>query len=165
MVSTRLLISKSSSPCTNPLVTVQSAPITIGVTVTWMFHCFFNSQARSRYLALFSPSFSFTLCSVRTAKSHYLVGSLFLSTMNRTGHLAEIRWSVCISKSLWILCFSFSRTNSVLCIYHLFIWSNLNFLYNSQWITLSTQSYLVLNSLCANILHSLIMWFIVLSLS
>ena len=33
MVPTRLLISKSFSPCTNPLVTVPSAPITIGITI------------------------------------------------------------------------------------------------------------------------------------
>ena len=31
-------ISKSSSPFTNPLVTVPRAPITIGITVTFMFH-------------------------------------------------------------------------------------------------------------------------------
>ena len=40
MVSANLLISKSSSPCTNPLVTVPRAPITIGITVTFMFHSF-----------------------------------------------------------------------------------------------------------------------------
>ena len=40
---TRPLISKSSSPSTNNLVTVPRAPITIGVTVTFMFHSFFNS--------------------------------------------------------------------------------------------------------------------------
>ena len=36
MVSTRPLISKSSSPCTDPLVTVPRAPITIGITVTFI---------------------------------------------------------------------------------------------------------------------------------
>ena len=46
--------------------------------------------------------------------------------------------------------------DSGLCIYHLFIWSNLNFLYNSQWITLPKQSCLALYSFCANLLHSLI---------
>ena len=40
MVSIRLLISESSSPCTSPLVTVQSAPITIDITVTFIFHGF-----------------------------------------------------------------------------------------------------------------------------
>ena len=36
------LISKSSSPCTNPLVTVPSVPITISITVTFIFHSFFS---------------------------------------------------------------------------------------------------------------------------
>ena len=43
MVSTRPLVSKSPSPCINPLVTVPRAPITIGVIVTFMFHSFFFS--------------------------------------------------------------------------------------------------------------------------
>ena len=47
----------------------------------------------------------------------------------------------------------------------MFIWSNLNFLHNSQWIILPTQSYLVLYSLCANLLHLFIMRLIVSSLS
>ena len=42
-VSTRLVISKSSSPCTNPLVTVPRASIIIGINIT-----VFNSLARSR---------------------------------------------------------------------------------------------------------------------
>ena len=50
MVGTRPLISKSSSPCTNPLVTVPSAPITIGIVVNFMFHSFFSSLARFWYI-------------------------------------------------------------------------------------------------------------------
>ena len=65
MVST--LISKSSSPWINPLMTVPSAPVTIGITITFMFHSFFNSLAR--YLSFFSFSFNFTLLSAGTAKS------------------------------------------------------------------------------------------------
>ena len=61
MVSTHPLISKSSCPCTNPLVTVPSALITIRITVTFMFHSFFSSQARFKYLFLFSLFFSFNL--------------------------------------------------------------------------------------------------------
>ena len=53
MVSTHLLISKSFGPCAKPLVTVLSTPITIGITVTFMFHSFFSSLARSWYLSLF----------------------------------------------------------------------------------------------------------------
>ena len=38
MFSTYPLISKSSSPFTNLLVTVPSTPITIGITVIFMYH-------------------------------------------------------------------------------------------------------------------------------
>ena len=51
MVSTHLLTSKSPSPFNNPFTTVMKAPITIGIIVTFMFHSFQNSQARSRYLS------------------------------------------------------------------------------------------------------------------
>ena len=69
MVFTRPPTPKSSSPFNNPLVTVPKAPITIGIIVTFMFHSFFNSLARSRYLSFFSHSFSYILWSDGTAKS------------------------------------------------------------------------------------------------
>ena len=77
MVSTRPPTSKSSRPFNNPLVTVLRAPITIGIIVVFMFHRFFNSLARSRYLSFFSHSFSFILWSARTAKSTILQFLLF----------------------------------------------------------------------------------------
>ena len=55
----------------------------------------------------------------------------------------DSRWSVCISKCQRSLCVSFSRRESGLCIYHLYVWSNFNFLHNSQWITLAIQRCLV----------------------
>ena len=79
--------------------------------------------------------------------------------------MAEIRWSVCTSKSHRSLWVSFSRTAAGLCTYHLLVWSNLNFLHISMWITLPSQSCLVLYSFCANFLHTLIMWLMVSSLS
>ena len=72
IVSTRPPISKSSRPFNNPLVIVPNAPITIGTIVTFMFHSFFNSLARSRYLSFFSLSFRFILWSAGTAKSTIL---------------------------------------------------------------------------------------------
>ena len=69
-------------------------------------------------------------------------------TITRFGRLAEIKWSICISKSqssffldtFWVVNISF------------FVRSNLNFLHNSQWITFPTQLCLVLYSFCANLL-------------
>ena len=140
MVTTRPPTSKSSRPFDNPLVTVPKVPITIGIIVTFMFHSFFNSLARSRYLSLFSHSFSFILWSAGTAKSTILQVFFFVDY----GLLAEIGWSVCMSKSHRSLCVSFYRTGAGLCLYHLLAWSNLNFLHISQLITLPTQSCLAL---------------------
>ena len=117
MVSIRLPTSKSSSPFSNPLVTVPNAPITIGIIVTFMFHSFFNSLARSRYVSFFSHSFSFILWSARTIKSTILHFLFFLLIIVRSDLLAEIRWSVCMLKSHSSLCVLFSRTDAGLCIY------------------------------------------------
>ena len=92
-VSTRPAMSKSSSYCINPLVTVPSSsscraasadildplspflPIihrhrqVFGIIVNFLFHNFFNSLARSRYLSIFLLSLNFILWSAGTAKS------------------------------------------------------------------------------------------------
>ena len=101
----------------------------------------------------------------RDSKVDNFADSLFLLIIMRSGLLSGIRWSVCMLKSHRSLCETFSRTGTGLCIYHLFVWSNLNFLHISQWITLPTQSCLALYSFCASLLHSLIMWLIVSTLS
>ena len=131
MVSTRPPTSKSSSLFNSPLVTVLSAPISFGIIVTFMFHNFFSSLARSRYLFFFSLSFSFILCSAGTAKS-IILQDFFLSITIRSGLLAKIWWSVCMSKSYRSLCVSFSKTAAGLCIKHLFGWGNLHFLHISH---------------------------------
>ena len=101
MVFTRPLISKFSSPFNNLLVAVSSAPIKIGITITFMSHNLFYFLARFWYLSLFSPSVSFTLWSVGTVK--FTIRQVLFSD-----RLAEIRWSVCISKYLrsWYVSFS-----------------------------------------------------------
>ena len=131
-----------------------------------MFHSFFNSLARSRYLFFFSHSFSL-FCSQPRQKSRQFCKLFFflLLIIIRSGLLVEIRWSMCMSKSHRSLRVSFSRTDVGLCKYHLFIWSDLNFLHISHRITLPTQSWLVLFSFCANLLHPLIMGLMVSSLS
>ena len=62
MVSTRPLISKSFSPWTN----FFSDRVERANHNCFMFHSFFSSLARPKYLSLFSLSFSFTLWSTET---------------------------------------------------------------------------------------------------
>ena len=64
-----LLISISSSFFSRFFGTVLRAAAMIGVTVTFMFHNFFNSLARSRYLSSFLLSFILILWSAGTTKS------------------------------------------------------------------------------------------------
>ena len=106
IVSTRPPTSKSSRPFNNPLVTVPNVPITIGTIVTFIFHSFFNSLARSRYLSFFSLYFRFILWSAGTAKSIILqiLFFFFLLIIMRSELLTGIRWSVCMLKSHRSLC-------------------------------------------------------------
>ena len=145
-----------------PLGIVPSASITIVITVTFMFHSFFSSLARYKYLPLFSSLIS-TLWSAGTVQStiQQVLVFFFFFSLSRSGLLTGIKWSVCISKSQRMFCISFSRADSSSCIYHQAVGSNFLFLHNSLWFTFPTKSYLVLYSLCASLLHSLIMWLIV----
>ena len=84
--------SKSFRPFNNPLVIVAKTTISVGTIVTFMFHSFFNSLGRSRYLFFFSHSFSFILWSAGTAKSAILqILFFFLLIIIRSDLLAEIR--------------------------------------------------------------------------
>ena len=139
--------------------------------VTFISHSFFNSLARSRYLSFFSLSFNFTLWSAGTWKS------IILQVLVCFFVFCWLLWVLVVwprlddpfvyQKSLCqkSLCVSFSRTAVGLRLYHLFVWSNFNFLHNSQLITLPTQSCLVLNSFWINLLHLLIMGLMVSFLS
>ena len=105
MVFTRPLISKCPSPRINLLVTVPRVPITIPITVTSMFHIFFRSLIKSKYLSFFSFSFSFTQWSAGTAKSNIQqVLFFFFFFLTKSGRLAKNRWSV-YYYYLFILCF------------------------------------------------------------
>ena len=91
IVTSRPPTSKSSRSFNNPLFTVPNAPITIGTIVTFMFHSFFNSLARSRYLSFFSLSFRFILWSAGTAKSIILQILFLLLIIMGSGLLTGIR--------------------------------------------------------------------------
>ena len=103
IVSTRHLISKTSSSYNNPSVTIRRDPIAIGISFTFIFHGVFNSLARSKYLS-FSFSFSFILWSAGTAKFTIFQVLFFLLMIIKSGLLADIRWSVCMTKSSRSLC-------------------------------------------------------------
>ena len=75
MVSILPLIFNSSIFFSKPL---ESVPTATSITVTFMFHSFFNSLTRTRYLSIFSRSFTFTLLSDGTAKSFVSSSSLLL---------------------------------------------------------------------------------------
>ena len=95
IVSTRPPTSKSSRPFNNPLVIVTNSPITIGTIVTFMFHSFFNSLARSRYISFFSLSVIFILWSAGTVKStilQILFFFCFLSVFLRVVRTSVSRW-------------------------------------------------------------------------
>ena len=77
MVSTRSLISETSSLLINYLVTVPRAPITIGINVIFMFHSFFNFQVMSRHSLLFT-FFQFHSMVIRDSNIHNLASSFFL---------------------------------------------------------------------------------------
>ena len=84
-VSIRPPTFKSSKPYNNPLVIVPKEPITIGTILTFMFHSFFNSLARSRYLSFFSHSFRFILWPTDYYCYHYY------NTFSRVFHTSVIR--------------------------------------------------------------------------
>ena len=163
MVSSCLPTSKSSRPFNNPLVTVPKAK-----NHNW-YNChrhvplFFQFSSKIKVLISLFTFFQFYSVVSWDSKVDNFAGFLFLLLLIiiRSGLLAEIRWSVCMSMSNRSLFVSFSRTGAGLCIYHLLAWSNLNFLDISQWITLPTKSCLALYSFCANLLHSLIIIIII----
>ena len=78
-ISVPPLISKSLNPLTKPLEIIPSKSVTIGITVIFMFHSYFSSLTRSRYLSLFIAFFDFHLVVGGDCKVHYLAGSFFYS--------------------------------------------------------------------------------------
>ena len=155
MVSTHPLISKFSS-------TFNNCDCNKSTDYNWYkphLHVpqfFFHNLANSRYLSLFSFCFSFTLWLTGTATLTNLQVLFFFLIIIRSYRLAENKSSVCMLKSHRSLCVSFSWTNARLSMYHLFRWSNLNFLHNSLWITLPTHLCLVLYSFYCTLVFLLI---------
>ena len=79
MVMILSLTSKSSIQFSKLFGTVPNAPTTNVITKTFTFHSFFSSQARFKYLSIFSLSF-FILRSTGTAESR---SSFLLVNLNK----------------------------------------------------------------------------------
>ena len=77
MVSTLPLNYKSSSLFNNPLVTVPRPPITTGITVTFIFHGFFQFSSKVQVLISLFDFFQFYPMINRNGKIHYSAGYLF----------------------------------------------------------------------------------------
>ena len=147
MVSTRPLISKSSSSYIAPLVTALRVSITIGITVNYIFHSFFDFLAIPSYLSFFSG----------TAKSTIRQLLFFCCCWFLLGLVVWSRLSdPFVSRNPREVCASHSSGQILVCaLYHLSTWSNnFNLLRNSLGITFPTQSCLVLRSFCACLLDS-----------
>ena len=101
MFSPPRVIPKSFRPFINPSVTVPRAPIPIGKTSLWCHNLFINSPARSWYLSFFLLSLNFTLWTAGKANSTIL--QVIFVVIIRSGSLAEIRWSVCMSNPILVV--------------------------------------------------------------
>ena len=160
MVSTCPHTSKSSSFCTMLWWLYRMLLLELLLT-SLSCSIGFWSLTRSKYLSFVSLS----LLSTGTAKSsirHVIFFFLLLLLLNiiRSGHPDEIRWSVYKSRSQRIFYISFSWTDSWLCIYHLFVWSNLNVVYNCKWITFDVKPFIILYSLPLSLCLSVMIYYI-----
>ena len=152
-----------------------------------MVHSFFQFPRKVEVLILLFTFFQFYSVVSRDSKVDNFSNSIFFLIIIRSGLLAGIRWSVCMSESHRSLCGSFSKTAVHIPFVHTvkfkmqtdyFIPARrphlvmikitrtcriVNFAVPAEH--LPTQSCLVLYSFRANLLHSLIMWLMVSSLS
>ena len=108
MVSTRPLISKSSNCSSNPLVAVPSPPIIISITVTFMFHSFFNSLAGSQYL-LFAFFQFYSVISWQFSSSCWLSVGLIVLPKFRDSLVSEKCLCLILLDRFWVVHINFIR--------------------------------------------------------
>ena len=159
MVSAGLSISTTYSPSQSLCGSFQVYHLQL---VSPSPSCFIFFALRQGPSILLSFGFLWFLFCGQPERHNPLFGkfSFLLLTITWSGLQTDIWWSVCISKSLRILYASFSTTDSGLYLYYLFVWRNLNFFYNSLWITFPAQSCFVLYFFCAYLSHLLNILFV-----
>ena len=149
-VSTSPIISKSSRPYPNHLVTVPREPITIGIIVSFTLHSVFQFLRKVQVLIpLFVFFHIYTV--VRWDSKVSISASVRFFCWLLLGLVVWPRLSdPFVSQNLRCGCVSFSRRDYGLFINYLFLWWNFTFLLNPKGISLLTQSCQVLYSLRAN---------------
>ena len=151
MVAILFLISNSSSSFSSPCEPFQ-------VLLLSLCSIAFSSKVQVfDYLFAFFHFYSVVCWNSKIYKMTSFYQFFFLLINNRSVLLIRIGRSVCISKSQRILLALFSQTNPGLWIYHLSVCSRCNPWHNSQRITFSTRSFIVLYSFCVYLLYLLIM--------
>ena len=95
----------SSNLLSNPLETIPSALIIIDITITFIFHSSFLVLWQGLSTCL-SFQLLFHFVAHWNCKIHLIASCLLFISYLSSVLLADIRWSVCISKSQRILCIS-----------------------------------------------------------
>ena len=128
---------------------------------------FFQFPSKVQVFTFLFAFFQFHSVVNRDCKVHNPASSLclsFLFVITKSARLSENSWSVCISKSQSSFCVSYSNTGVGFCINPLFQFSVSCTIPSWSHSPTQPRSYVVLFSLCASLLFSLI-WLIVSSLS
>ena len=97
-------ILRLKSNSANVLWSFLSAASATGFTVTFMFHVFFSSQARSEYFRFF---YFHTVVNLNS-KIHQTGSSYILLIKTWSALLAGLSWPILVTNSKWILLVSFS---------------------------------------------------------
>ena len=130
------------------------------ITVNFIFHCFFSSWERSRYLSSFSYCFNSNVGSDGAVL--YLTSTFPLVKVWSSGQDCWIPFFFSKSRSLFILksqrslCISFLKTDFYLFIYDLSVWQKFSRLHNYLRVAFSTQLCLLSYSFFDSLLHSLV---------
>ena len=105
MVLTYPLISNSSNFLTKPLGIIPSAPITIGITITFILHRFYSSQPRFKYLSLFFFPLIFSLWSLQVFPTSInwwsFTGVWMTASLLRCPVLFSVVWPISTMPLIW----------------------------------------------------------------
>ena len=124
MVSSRSSNSNSSSSLIKALVIVPSAPITIGITVTFMFHSFFILR-QDISICVFFRFLWFSLCGPSEGKGLCSAGSFFCKLT--LGFVFSLQsGDLFVSQNPKEFCVSHSRGQILVCAYKIWLYNQIS---------------------------------------